>query len=199
MNTFWVVSSYNNDLEWIKEYTDNYVILNAGRPREGTVQVPNVGYNIHAYMTWIVENYEKLPEVVFFVKDNLLQKYIYKEDFKKIYKNQTFTPMLRKDHKVEKPINFYSEDGMYNENNNSWYFNHYVKKYVNCYKDFADLMGLPNPEYLKFAPGACYIVPKANILRWPIEFYAKLRDWCSYAQLPVEAHCVERALYTIWS
>jgi len=196
-DTFIVCSVYNDDMSWLKDYTDNHVFLNAGEPQDGMVQVPHVGYNIHAYLSWIVDNYEKLPETVMFIKGTIFKKCIPKEEFDLVCDNKTYTPLLKKDHVVDGKINYY-KDEMYYEVNNSWWFNHYKHKYFHSYKEFADKMGLPSPEYLPFAPGACYIVPKENILKRSKEFYIKLRDFCDYDPLPSEAHAVERAFHTIW-
>jgi hypothetical protein len=197
-DTFVVMSLYNDDISWLKDYTDNYVILNAGEPREGTIQVPHTGYNVHAYTQWIVDNYDNLPETVMFIKGTIFTKCISREEFDKVCNNKVFTPLLKKDHKVDGAINKYSEDGMYNETNNSWYINHYPHEKVHSYRQFSELMGLSNPEYLTFAPGACYIVPRENILKHTREFYQKLASLMDYHATPSESHMVERALYEIW-
>lgn len=196
-DTFVVLSAYNNDVSWIKDYTNNYVILNAGEPMEGAVQVPHIGYNIHAYLCWIVENYDKLPKTVMFIKGTIFEKCISREEFDKVCNNKTYTPLLKQDHHVDGSINKYI-DGMYYERNNSWWFEHFVHRNVHNYKEFAERMGLPMPEYLGFAPGACYIVPRSNILKRSKEFYQTLISLMDYDPLPSEAHCVERAFHTIW-
>lgn len=55
------------------------------------------------------------------------------------------------------------------------------------------------PGYVEFAPGANYIVPKENILKFPKQFYKNLRYLISYTALPGEAHILERALQIIWT
>ena len=148
-------------------------------------------------MDWIVKNYDDLPPITLFGKANMLERHITKEEFDRVVNNKTLTPLLTQNHKTYLPVCYY-ESGLYCEVNNSWYFNKHQHKHFSSYNEFADIMGLPKPEYLCFAPGACYIVPKENILKRSKEFYQKLLSFVDYCQEPAEAHAIERALYTIW-
>lgn len=184
-----IVSHYKSDWNWILEYTNNFIIYDK--------ETLNVGYNIYDICKYIIDHYDDLPEVCVFVKDNLLQRHITKEEFDKMATNKGFTPILTQNHKTDGNINYYSE-GIYHEKNDSWYFNSYPSKYFKSYNEFADIMGLPKPEYIPFAPGGNYIVPKENILKRTKEFYEKLLEFVSWSQINAESHAVERALYTIW-
>ena len=185
----WIVSHYNSEYKWIHDYTENFIIYDKGSK--------NVGYNISDIMSFIIEFYDDLPKTCVFLKDNILQRHITKKEFDKVIKNKTLTPLMTKNHKVYEPVCRY-EDGLYAEINNSWYFNEHPSKYFNSYKEFANIMGLPNPEYLKFSPGACWIVPKKNILKRSKEFYQELLKFCSWSQINAESHTIERSLYEIW-
>ena len=87
----WVINAYNGNIDWIKEYTDDVVLYDK--------KELNVGYNIYDYMDYIVSNYDNLPDVVLFGKDNMLQRHITKQEFDKLVNNRTFTPLL-----TQKPI-----------------------------------------------------------------------------------------------
>jgi hypothetical protein len=188
----WIVNNYkNHDLEWIKEYKPDNVIV-----YDKTIN--NVGYNIYDYLDYIVNNYHSLPEVVLFVKGNMLERHITKEEFDEIVDNKTFTPILTQHHGTYMPVCYY-EDGLYYERNDSWYMQEHESKFFKTYGEFADEMGLPNPTYLGFAPGACYIVPKENILKRSLKFYKKLIHYVDYCAEPAEAHLIERSLHEIWS
>lgn len=197
-DTFVLVSAYNNDLTWLNEYTDNHVIYNQGDPINNVHSVlrPHRGTDILDKFSWIVENYDNLPDIVMFIKGNLF-KYISQEEFDVICNNKKFTPLLTRDHKTEMPIAYY-ENGIYNEVNNSWYVPQFPHKFFSNYDDFAKEMGLPKPEYLPFAPGSNYIVPKENILKRSKEFYEKLIKYLDYDSYTAEAQMCERSLYTIW-
>lgn len=184
-----VISHYLGDYDWVKEYTDDFVVYDK--------KVLNVGYNIYDIMTYIVENYDNLPDRVAFVKANMLERHISKEEFEEAIKKEGLVPLCTQNHKVNGNINYYKE-GIYHEKNDSWYFAEYPHKYFNSYPEFAGFMGIPSPQYLPFAPGGCYIVPKENILKRSNGFYQKLLEFCSWSQINAESHAIERSLYTIW-
>ena len=191
MKTVWVINNFSqSDLEWVKEYEPDDVIIYDKKDK-------NFGYNIYDYLDYIVKNYDFLPEICFFVKGNMLERHITKQEFVKLVNNKTFTPLLTQNHATYMPVCYY-HDGLYYERNDSWYMFEHERKHFSTYNEFADIMGLPKTEYLGFAPGACYIVPRENILKRSKEFYQKLLSFVDYCQLPAEAHAIERALYTIW-
>jgi hypothetical protein len=185
----WIVSQYKSPIDWVKEYTDDYVVYDKEKL--------NVGYNIYSMMTFIIDHYDNLPDLCVFVKDNILERHITKDEFDVAITNTSFAPLLTQYHVTDGNISYY-KDGVYHEKNNSWYFAEYPHKYFRSYPEFAEQMGLPSPEYLPFAPGANYIVPKQNILKHPKSFYEKLREYCAWSQINAESHTIERALYSIW-
>lgn len=184
-----IVSHYQNEYDWVDEYTDEKFVYNK--------DTLNVGYNIYSYMSFIIDHYDNLPETCVFVKDNILQRHITKEEFDNVINNKTLTPLCTQLHPTDGKINYY-KDGLYWEVNNFWYINHYENKGVDAIESLIDFIGLRGLPYLGFAPGACWIVPKENILKHPLSFYQRLKDEVSYTQLPAEAHLIERSLYHIW-
>ncbi len=205
-HNFLMVSNYNADISWILEYTDNYVIYDRSDTDEWiksfdpkkVIKVPNIGWDIYDKFTFIINNYDNLPDSMIMTKGNIF-KYITQKEFDEICNNTSFTPIFTKHHTTYMPVCFYGEDGMYNEINNSWYLNDLKTRYFNSYNEFAKHFGFPITKYLKFAPGSNYIVQKQNILWYPKEFYQRLRDCVSYGPLPGEAQIIERCLYTLWS
>ncbi len=193
------ISSYGQDCSWIKEYTDDFLIWEQHDEIKNPmphVKVPHLGSDIHDKFTWIIDNYDNLPEVVTMVKANLF-KYISKEEFDKLYNNKTFTPLLTQNHKVYEPICRY-EDGIYWEINNMWYLNIYPCKNDMVKWELAVALGIADMEYIPFAPGSNYILTKENILKHPKAFYEKLRSYLEWDVYPGEAQLCERALYTLW-
>jgi Protein of unknown function (DUF3431) len=203
INLYWVVNNYNNNFEWVKKYTDNYLICDrsdSNLPKKDDPNIklePNLGYNIYSYMSFIIDNYDNLPDYTAFIKANILERHISKDEFDIAIQKRELTPLCTQNHKVDGRISYY-KDGVYHEKNNSWYFAEYPYKYFRSYPEFADIMGLPCPDYLPFAPGGCYIVPKENILKRSKEFYQKLLEFCSWSQINAESHTIERSLFNIW-
>ena len=207
-SNFLVISNYNNDVAWVSEYTDTYTIydrsevstLSKNDPR--VIQSPNVGYNLYDYFTFIIDHYDNLPDCTIFAKGNVFPRHITREYFDNIANNTFFTPIEDyRMHKEQWPVCFFSSDGGFCEINNSWYLRHHKTKYFHSYNDFLKFCFVDPiiPRYIRFAPGANYIVPKANIRKLPKIFYENLKFFISYAKLPGEAHIIERMLHTLWT
>lgn len=237
----YVISRYNHDLSWLPEYTTDPIIYDRSEERvEGSIDVPNLGSDIYDKLSFIIDNYDNLPDVTCLIKANLF-KYVTKQEFDLIKDNTTFTPIFTKHHKetwkdlestrlqlmqgIEKIPNpelreiyyrlnqispnekaptkrfsFYDEDGMYNELNIPAFINTHPLKNGNIrlVDEIQELMGVKGQEYLKFAPGSNYILPKKNIMQNSKEFYIKLRSYLDWSVYPAEAMIIERGLYTIW-
>lgn len=210
-DNFLVVSNYNNDIRWVPDYTDNYIIYDQSEVPEypknidlkKVVKNKHTGHNLSDYFTFIIDNYDNLPDCTIFFKGNGFPRHVPREYFDRIANNDYFTPIEDpKMHKTYWPTCFFSSDGGFCEINNSWYLGvgHPLKYFYNyndflrfCFKDPVI------PKYVRFAPGGMYIVPKQNILKLPKIFYENLKTFVSYAHFPSEAYIVERALYTLWT
>lgn len=206
-----VVSNYNNDLSWIPNYTNNYVIYDKNSSgvripdnidRSKVIKSINVGYNFYDYFTFIIDNYNKLPDTIMFVKGNVFPRHVTKEHFEKIMNNENFTPIEEQEmHTPKLPISFFSPDGGYNEINNSWYLKHLETKYFHNYNDFLKFVYKKPliPRYIRFAPGGNYILKKEQILSVPKIVYENLRFIISHCPLAGETHIIERFAYTLWN
>ncbi len=205
-----MVSCHDNEVGWVPEYTDNYLIydrsenisLPAGIDEKKIIRGANVGFNLYDYFTFIIDHYDRLPKCVIFAKGNVFPRHVSQEFFDRIANNDFFTSIEDyRMHKTYWPVCFISSDGGFCEINNSWYTKRYKTKYFQNYDDFMSFCfkDPPVPRYVRFAPGANYIVPKENILKFPKVFYQNLRLFVSHCSLPGEAHIIERALYTLWT
>ena len=207
---FLVISNYNNDLRWVSEYTDNYIIYdrseNAGFPDSidttKVIKSPNVGYNSYDYFTFIIDNYDNLPDCTIFAKGWSFPRHVRREYFERVMNNEYFTPIEDvKKHSPRFPIAMFSANGGYCEYNNSWYLKHWKTKYFTNYNDFLRYIYKDPiiPLYTRFAPGGDYIVPRANILKLPKVVYQNMRTFMSHCQEPGETHLIERAIHTLWT
>lgn len=193
----YIISRYNHDIDWIKEYTDNPIIYDRSEiPANNTIRVANMGTDIYDKFRYIVENYDNLPDVAVYTKANLF-KYITKEEFDKVKDNKTFTPLLTQGHKTYMPVCYY-KDGLYYEINNLWYLNELPHR-KDKVEELKDILGMRNREYNGFAPGSNYILTKRDIHKHPKDFYVKLMSYIDYAIYPAEAQMIERSLYHLWS
>lgn len=195
----WIISRYNHDLSYLLEYTDDYVLYDRSEePLEGSIVVPNIGTDIYDKLTYIIDNYDDLPDVAVYTKANIF-KYITKDEFDAIKDNRTFTPILTRTHEEKEGFCFYSEDGMYNELNNEWFLLELPPKSQESAHALKEIIGINGKPFLKFAPGSNYIVPKENILKHSKETYIKLRSFLDHAVYPGEAQLLERGLYYLWN
>lgn len=199
----YVISRYNHDLTWLSNYTNDFVLYDrSSTPLDEAIKTENKGSDIYDKLTFIIDNYDSLPDVAVYTKANLF-KYITKEEFDLVKDNKIFTPLLTKNHKTYKDqwgvtVCFY-KDGIYWERNDLWYLNaHFVKDEPNRVNDLMFLLGTWNMRFVPFAPGSNYILPKENILKHSKEFYIKLRSYLDWAVYPGEAMIIERGLYNLW-
>jgi len=189
-----ILSRYNHDISWLKEYSDDYVLYDRSEePLEGAIVVPNIGSDWYDKLTYIIDNYDNLPEVAVYTKANLF-KYITKEEFDLVKGNKTFTPLLTQHHEVYEPVCRYV-DGMYEEINNRWYLGPHPARHA---VEMMRLLGIDHQEYVRFAPGSNYILPKETILKHPKELYIKLRSYLDWVIYPGEAQIMERGAYNLW-
>ena len=83
-NIHLVVARYNEDLEWLKNKKFDYptTIYNKGtndlfyKPKDcKVIQLPTVGVCVHTYFYHIIENYDKLPDVVIFLPGSCMDEH----------------------------------------------------------------------------------------------------------------------------
>ena len=215
-DNFLVVNQYHYDISWIEKYTDNYVVYDKGGTEiesDKVIRLPNVGSNIHTWFYHIIQNYDNLPDVIIFAKGNISPRHCREEKLLKLINNSEFTPLESYEDvdTSEGSAMRLTDEGGYMEINNSWYVPHHVSRYFQSYSYFLKkiFVNPEIPQWVRFAPGANYIVPKENILKHEKRFYEKLNSFVSYEasplecagrdKIPAECHIIERALYTIWA
>jgi hypothetical protein len=205
--SFFVISEWNNDISWVKDYTEDYIIYDKSNtlPEDEKILKPkNVGFNIWDQFDFIVNHYNNLPKVVAFLEGNPFD-HCKQETFDKLIYNETFTPIEDYSHVPEYFAHKKDLDGGYMEINNSWYLGlndpKFEHRWYNSYNEFMmDIFEDYLPvSWVRFSPGGQYIVPRANILKYTLDFWDKLKGTVSYATLPLEAFMIERALFYIYS
>ena len=206
---YWCVSYYDGDVSWLNDFSEgNYhvylkdVKVPDGIDIEKTTTIDNVGYNIYSYMKFIVDNYDHLPELTVFCKNNTFPRHVSKEVFSRLTSRKIFTPIEDiSRYKLEYPVSMLSCNNGFMELNTSWWTSHHPVKYFHNFYDFwmfiFDVKSFP--RYVRFAPGANYVVPRENILLRSKSFYENLMNFVSHDLFSGESHMVERALYAIWT
>tara|TARA_Y100000589_G_C27123513_1_gene617501 strand:+ start:28 stop:876 length:849 start_codon:yes stop_codon:yes gene_type:complete len=203
---YFCISHFNGKINWITKLNkENYIVYNkSGKilPKEiNHFDIENVGYNIYSYLKYIIDNYDNLPESIVFCKDNIFTRHINFNLFKEYLKRNTFTCLEEKITKYKFPINLKLSEAGFTEINSSWYKYNYPRLFFKDYNTFYKYIfkEVENPHFLRFAPGANYIVPKNNILSRSKIFYKNLMTFISHSQFSCESHYLERSLYVIWN
>jgi hypothetical protein len=215
-DAFFVITDYNHlpqdiSKSWINKYAKNYLIYDkSGRWEENEnikTQI-NVGQSVYDMFDYILNNYDNLPEMVCFVKGDVIPRHCGEEKFSKIIHNKEYTTIENYsrilDKYTEGAYSFVDENDNYHENSSEVNYqvsNIHRGKYFSNYQSFLSEI-FENPEfgqYIKFPPGGCLLIPKENILRFNKNFYENARMWVSWDVRPGEAFLFERSYTSIFT
>ena len=206
-DNFFCISHFNGDISWVKNIRkENYIIYNKSGNNidhitDNYISINNVGYNIYSYLKFITDNYENLPNVIVFCKDNIFTRHLSIELFQKLINRKSFTCLEDDSLSGDFPINLKISDNGFVEINNSWYKFNFPRKYFAEYNEFYSYIfnDWNMPDFVRFSPGANFIVPKENILLRSKNFYKNLINFINYSKVSCESHFLERSLNTIFN
>lgn len=199
-----IISRYNENVDWIKEYDFDYVVYNKGSELGisiNHVNKDNVGENQKDIFSYIVENYNILPNSIGFIQAYPFD-HCKKETFDLLIKNNTLTRL--EDYKHLIPCANVDSQGYYFERNDNWYiaahnnhmnqtcqFNSFDSYMQSLFVDYSHL------DIIPFSPGSQIIVEKERILNYPIKFWKHLDSILNRRSM-TEGHIIERSLYLIF-
>ena len=202
-----VVSRYKEDYIWISEYTSDYLIYNKGEPIEDDAHIintENIGGNQRDICKFIADNYDNLPNITIFCQ-SFPYDHCRKDVFNKLIQNTEFTSL---EYYGNTPANNWETryaDGEFGEINNSWYIGaHNASNNQTCrYSGFDEFMNTYFEDYhhvdfVRFAPGSQYLIPKENVLQYPRKFWEALMNELN-SKTPTEGHLLERAFWHIFT
>lgn len=209
-----ILSNYNFDPEWLKDYTLEVTMYDRsddGVERDLTqygkvFKTQNMGDVDFDKLSWLIENYDNLPDVFLWSKTNIF-KFVYEKDLKKALKTKLFTPLLKQDHRIYSDqfseVNKYvgTKYGLiYAERNDNWLLSAGLDMSgrFRSFNEWAAYFGLPTPNYIPFAPGGSYILTKDVVHKHSKDLYEGMRDALPYAKHPIEAHFAERSYFLMW-
>jgi|688.fasta_scaffold334760_2 hypothetical protein len=211
-----IITDYNRlpwDIEstWIVKYFgEDYLIYDKYHrfpENENVKHSPDVGVNIYDLFNFTYENYDNLPDICFFCKDDVIGRHCSVEKFEKILTNEEFTPI---ENYIRNTPHYHPGIYAYVTENDEYYESYreinyvagiqYPCKYVFSYRDLiSEIFESPSFEdYIRFAPGANYIIPKKTLLKFNKDFYLRMREIVSWCERPGEAYILERAICTIF-
>ena len=154
MNLVVVICHYKENLDWVKKLNHNYVIYNKN-PNENHLyknNLPNIGFDTIVYLSYILDNYENLPEYVCFSQDNPFDH---------------CPNFLDKVNNFDYNRNFYPLGATYIRDNEMTY---------NQTINYAKSVDIVHSETIKFVSSAQCIVSKELILKRSKGSYLKIKN-----------------------
>lgn len=190
-----IIARYNEDLSWVNELDSNkfnFKIYNKGDDNIEFESTPleNFGRDPHTFITYIIEQYDNLPEYVVFLQGDPI---CHHKNVINTINNHTNEPYVcLSDHVIDESIV-------------SWYEHLVDTKMPNPYPEMRRcslletanaILGSETPIKCTFAAGQQYIIHKNYILNRSVDFYKNLleRFKIDYV-LPWH---VERLWFYIW-
>lgn len=194
-----VVAHYNENLGWLTGFnSDSICVYSKGS--KSTIdcknyQLPNVGREAHTYLTYIVQNYENLPNIVFFTQGNPHDHI----DIKPIYRTHLHLPS-KKLSSTPTISNF--STGLDNYRRLWWAGGNTEPCDIpgdEWFRKFVDSDPNINLERnFSIFWGAVFSVRKEAILSRPKSYYELLLTQCQ-TKNPETAHFFERSWYYIFN
>lgn len=176
-----VVARYNENVEWVKQFT-NVIIYNKGcilNDGYNEFVLPNVGREGHTYYKHIYDNYDNLADYTIFLQgkpQDHSPNIIY--NLKK-YVNNT-----------ELNIDFeFLSEWIVECNLTGCRYHHGIPLITTYEKIFGEKK---TDMKFNFGAGAQFIVSKKQILKRSKHFYLKIIDLLNYDVNPIEGYAIER-------
>lgn len=179
MDTTIVVSRYNEDIEWTRQF-DNLVLYNKGSSAcaETEIKLPNVGREGHTYYTYIYDNYDNLPDYMVFLQGNPFDH------------SPNIISDLKNIIQIEnKPEFLFLGNQLITYMNKCPIKDSFQDHMIRIYKELFSTEIYS--QQIIFTPGAQFMVSKKNILNRPREFYYKILKFLDYSSNPIEGYVIE--------
>lgn len=211
-DTFFIISNFNTDPEPYLKYCEDYHIYDQStdpavralleKKYKKISFVQNTGHNLSDYFRFFADNYDSLPPWMMLAKGNMIGRHVTQEYFEKVYANKFYTFLYNDPCPQDNPwVAYHLYPGAFLEINNSWYAFSKPHKYFTDFNLFLKFVFEEPviPRWVLFSPGACHIVSREQVRKYPEAFYENLAWLVSYTYFPAEAYMVERLMHTIFS
>jgi hypothetical protein len=182
-----VVARYNENMEWTKQLP-NVRIYNKGKPllehdEPLVITLPNVGREGHTYYTYLVENYDNLPDYTIFLQGNPF-------DHSPHILENIYTYLVRMQHSNNNLDFAFLSKNIWECSLQGCQF-HPNLPLMNVYEHLFDTTQ-PDTFRFRFGEGAQFLVSKRAILQRPKAFYSKIVEMLDNDINPIEGFVMER-------
>lgn len=206
-----VISRYNEPLDWLKKKVFHYpyIVYNKGPNSEfyksnyfdKEIKLKNVGREAHCYFTHIIQNYDTLDDITFFVPGSLDSKNKYTRSVKlmKEFNGDTFSCV--REPVFEKHKNFKIDDYLCtNKKNSALNPDSTIKKSKTrpFGKWYNKTFKQPHKKSTCFTANSIFALTKETIRRKPKSYYETLLKQIDHHHNPEEVHYFERAWETVF-
>jgi hypothetical protein len=207
-----VVSNFNTDPTDVLVHATSYTIYDqstdpaiaklVAEKFPSSIRAHNSGHNISDYLRFVSDHWEDLsPDgSTALVKGNIIGRHVTREFFDRSMLKSNYT-FLYQDPSVglRQGISSLLFESSFLEKNNSWFADSKRHRYFATTNELINFLYLEPvfPDWLNFAPGACYIVPNSMLLALPRSLFSILHEVVTYCYFPSEAYMVERLLHMI--
>ena len=198
-----VVARYNENTDWLKIFDPaSVVIYNKGRmlgDKYKVVSMVNKGLEVSAYLRYIVDNYERLPEVVFFCQGSI-HDHVFDMHRASIFD----TYINLGDHMCSQTWSVGAVDSGFEAGRLRFWNGELagadmdVEKFFRSHVDDDPAINLR--EGFKIYSAAIFSVRRERILSRPLRYYKELLEMPALQALrPEVAHFFERSWYYIFN
>ncbi len=195
-----VIARFDEDISWSDGYPR--VIYNkgekiAGLTDEEQIVLPNVGRDAQTYLTYIIDNYDHLPEYVLFCRGNIrnhvgdltIESFVnpdYDYVAARFCNVRTWDPTTGRLLHTGTALERFRDGRMRPAG-------------MTCVEWFEKVLDVRVGDSAIYSPGSVFCVSAGKIRSHPIEWYAMLLDFVSDHPDPEESHYLERSWLYIFS
>lgn len=174
-----IVARYNENTEWYQKIKYDTIIFNKNKNESHLFEnnLPNVGREGHTFFSYIVNNYEYLPEYVAFLQGSPIE---HCNNFIDEINNFGFN------------VEFKPLGPLFEETTTIEHINQEILGY-------SKKIGFDVTFPVYYVRGAQYIISRRLIKNRPLEFYEKILESLSHEIYPLSVLTVEKTLFQIYN
>jgi hypothetical protein len=200
-----IVARYNEDIQWLNDEMHNCIIYNKGEPLNipNEILIENVGRESETYLHYIIDNYDKLPDVVVFTQARIGDhKGADDVNYLLRIKNDALEYSISKNLSIHYDNNTNIHfDKEWNLRTDGWFLkdNYKNNQPITFLEWFTKNINNTYPNPLIFYCNAIFALKKELILSNSIDYYKKLILEVNHHINSTEGHFFERSWYYIFT
>ena len=203
MSCIFIISRYDEDIDWLNNVINRSIVYNKGTPLQiqNEIMVENKGRESETYLRYIIDHYESLPDVVVFIKASI-EDHIGKNDVNYVLQlaNQAIENGKSKPYMHSQTKTNMTWDKKWNYNNHYYLQENYKNNKPIVFCDwFTTHIQDEYPDPIYIYRHGLFAVKKEFILKKSLEYYKQLILEVNHHINPAEGHFLERSWYYIFN